>query len=153
MKVDFIRSSYRRNFKSHGKEIMDAIKRCAKNGDFMLQEETRLFEKNLADFVGTKYAVSVNSGTDALFFSLKALGIGPGDEVITVSHTFIATIQAVVHCGATPILVDVDKDGLMDMGAVTHCITEKTKAIIPVHFHGKMCQMARGKVSQHMEVY
>ena len=143
MKVDFIRNSYKRNFKSHGKEIMDAIKHCAKNGDFMLQEETRLFEKTLADFIGTKFAVSLNSGTDSLFLSLKALGIGPGDECITVAHTFIASIQAIIHAGAKPVLVDVDQNGLMDMEAVTQCITKKTKAVIPVHFHGKVCDMSK----------
>ena len=139
MRVSFINDSYRRFFYSHRKEIMNAFERCASKGDFMLRDETRKFEKKLAKYVGTKYAVAVNSGTDALFLSLKALGIGPGDEVITVSHTFIATIQAIVHCGATPILVDVGDDGLMDMKLLQHFITERTKAIIPVHLSGKMC--------------
>lgn len=141
MKVDFINSSYRRFFKAHKKEIVDAFVKCASKGDFMLRDETRKFEKNLAQYIGTKYAVAVNSGTDAIFLSLKALGIGPGDEVITVSHTFIATIQAIVHTGAVPILVDVGEDELMDMEQVRQKITDKTKVIIPVHYHGKVCDM------------
>lgn len=140
-KVNFINASYVRFFKAHRKEIMRAFERCAEKGDFMLRDETRKFEKKLAKYVGTKYAVAVNSGTDALFLSLKALGIGAGDEVITVAHTFIATIQAIVHCGATPVLVDVGEDGLMDMEKVKEAITEKTKAIIPVHLSGKVADM------------
>lgn len=142
-KVDFINSGYRRFFAKHKKEIVDAFVRCAKNGDFMLRDETRLFEKNLAEYVGTSYAVGMNSGTDAIFLSLKALDIGAGDEVITVSHTFIATIQAIVHTGAKPILVDVGDDELMDVYSLKRLITKKTKAIIPVHFHGKICDMER----------
>ena len=109
----------------------------------MLRDETRLFEKNLAEYVGTKYAVGVNSGTDAIFLSLKALGIGEGDEVITVGHTFIATIQAIVHTGATPILVDVGEDELMDMNKVKEAMSNKTRAVIPVHFHGKICNLEK----------
>ena len=141
MKVDFINSSYRRFFKEHEDEIMTAFRDCASQGDFMLRDETRKFEKQLAEYVGTKYAVSTNSGTDSIFLSLLALGVGPGDEVITCGHTFIATIQAIVHTGATPILVDVGKDGLMDMSKLVLAVNNKTKAIIPVHLSGKVCDM------------
>ena len=100
-------------------------------------------EKNIAKYVGVKYGAGVNSGTDALFLSLLALGIGKGDEVITVSNTFIATIQAIVHCGATPILIDVKKNEQMDEGQIEKAITPKTKAIIPVHYTGAMCDMKK----------
>ena len=106
-----------------------------------LREEVWKLEKSIAQYVGTKYAIGVNSGTDALFFSLLALGIGKGDEVITVSNTFIATIQAIVHTGATPILVDVDWNEQMDLEQVKKVITKKTKAIIPVHYTGAMADM------------
>src|SRR3990167_9214503 len=99
------------------------------------------FEKAFAEYTGTKYAISCNSGTDALFIALKAIGIKAGDEVITSSHTFVATIQVIIQCGATPILVDIGSDGLMDMEEVEKKITEKTRAIMPVHIAGAMCNM------------
>ena len=142
MKVSFINESYQRFFRKHRKEIMRAFEKCAKKGDFMLRDETRRFERKLADYIGTKYAVGVNSCTDAMFLSLVALGIKKGDEVICPSHTFIATIQSIIHTGATPVLVDVGEDELMDMQKVRKAITPKTKAIIPVHFHGKICDMS-----------
>ena len=109
---------------------------CEDRGDLILRDELESFEKKLADFVGTKYAVGVNSGTDALFLALKALGIGKGDEVITVSNTFVATIQVIEQCGATPILVDVNEDGLIDWYKVEDAITPNTKCIIPVQLAG-----------------
>lgn len=140
-KINFIQNSYIRFAAKHEEELKEAFWNCVKDGRLILREEVSQFEDNLAKYVGTKYAVAVNSGTDALFLSLKALGIGPGDEVITVSHTFIATIQAIVHCGATPVLIDVGPDELMDVSLIEKAITPKTKAIIPVHFHGKVCDM------------
>jgi dTDP-4-amino-4,6-dideoxygalactose transaminase len=118
-------------------EMFKALNR----GDMVLREQLKEFEEKFAKFVGTKYAVGVNSGTDALFLTLKALGIGPGDEVITVSNTFVATIQVIDNIGATPILVDVDEDGLMDMKLTQEAITKKTKAIIPVHLAGDVAEI------------
>jgi len=141
MKVDFINSSYRRYYKSHKKEILKAIDRCFSLGNFVLREDVDKFEKNLCDFTGTKYAVGVNSGTDALKLSYKALGCGPGDEVITVGHTFLASIQEIVHLGAKPILIDVREDGLMDVFQIENTITKKTVGIVPVHLSGKICDM------------
>lgn len=140
-RINFIRNSFIRFYEQHREEILEAFDKCAKKGDLILREEVSKFEDNLAKYTGTSYGVGVGSGTDALFLSCKMLGIGPGDEVITVSHTFIASIQAIVHCGATPILVDVGKDELMDVSLLEALITPKTKAIIPVHFHGKVCNM------------
>lgn len=142
-KINFIQNSYKRFAAQHETELKDAFWNCVKDGKLILREEVSQFEDNLAKYVGTQYAVAVNSGTDALFLSLKALGIGPGDEVITVSHTFIATIQAIVHCGATPVLIDVGPDELMNPDLIQEAITPKTKAIIPVHFHGKVCDMKK----------
>lgn len=139
MKVNF--TNYPRQHEKYGKEIEEAILRIARSRARILQEEVGLFEQNLANYVGTRYAVGVASGTDALFLSLKLLGIGPGDEVITVGHTFHATVEAIYWNGAKPVLVDVGEDGMMDGNAVIKAITSKTKAIIPVHLMGDMVNM------------
>jgi dTDP-4-amino-4,6-dideoxygalactose transaminase len=140
-KVDFINSSYRRYYKAHREEILKAIDNCFSLGNFVLRKDVLEFEGKLAKFVGTKYAVGVNSGTDALKLSYKVLGCGPGDEVITVGHTFIASIEEIVHLGAKPILIDVKEDGLMDVSQIEKAITKKTVGIVPVHLSGKVCDM------------
>jgi dTDP-4-amino-4,6-dideoxygalactose transaminase len=139
--VDFINSSYRRYYKAHKKEILKAVDECFSLGNFVLRKDVLEFEAKLAKFVGTKYAVGVNSGTDALKLSYKALGCGPGDEVITVGHTFISSIEEIVHLGGKPILIDVGEDGLMDVSQIEPAITEKTVGIVPVHLSGKVCDM------------
>lgn len=140
-KVDFINSSYRRYYKAHKREILKALDECFSLGNFVLRKDVLEFEGKLAKFVGVKYAVGVNSGTDALKLSYKSLGCGPGDEVITVGHTFIASIEEIVHLGARPILVDVKEDGLMDVSQIEKAITKKTVGIVPVHLSGKVCDM------------
>lgn len=144
-RINFIRNSFIRFWKDHEPELLAAIMEIGRKGDWVLREAVSALEDRLAGYTGTKFGIGVNSGTDALFLSLKALGVGPGDEVITVSHTFIATIQAIVNCGATPVLVDVGTDELMDMDAVERAITKKTRVIMPVHFHGKVCDMNKLK--------
>jgi dTDP-4-amino-4,6-dideoxygalactose transaminase len=124
-------------------EILKAFDDVLSRGDLILRKDVEEFEKNMAVFIGTKYAVGLNSGTDAMFLLLKALGIGPGDEVITVSHTFVASIAVIVNVGAKPILVDVKEDFTMDVDKLEAAITEKTKAVIPVHLNGRMCEMDR----------
>jgi len=124
-------------------EIDAAIKEVLSGGDFIMRRQLQEFESNIASFVGVDYAVGVNSGTDAMHLSLLAAGIGPGDEVITVAHTFVATAAAIVHCGATPILVDVGKDFNMDMEQLQPAISPQTKAIIPVYLNGHLCDMER----------
>lgn len=124
-------------------EILSAIDDTISRGDLILRKDTEEFEKNIASLVGTKYAIGLNSGTDALFLSLKALGIGPGDEVITVSHTFVASIAVIHQCGATPILIDVKEDFTMNMDELESVITERTKAVIPVHLNGRICDMEK----------
>lgn len=140
-RIDFINAGYRRYFRKHWLEIMWAIFKCFWRGDFVLRDEVRKFEANLENFTGAKYAVSVNSGTDALKLSYKALGLKPGDEVITVGHVFIAPIEEIVHLGAKPILVDIGEDGLMDVSKIEKMITKKTVGIVPVHLSGKVCNM------------
>lgn len=112
-------------------------------GDLIDRGQLRSFEENLAKFVGTKYAVGLNSGYDALHMSLRAAGIGPGDEVIVPAHTFVATCSAVVNVGATPVLVDVGKDFNIDCDKIEAAISPRTRGIIPVHLSGYMADMER----------
>ena len=139
MQVPFV--NYKVQYQNLKKEINEVINQTLTEGNLILREDVEKFEKNLASLVGAKYAVALNSGTDALFLSLKAAGIGPGDEVITVSHTFVASIAVIVHAGAKPVLVDVKDDFTLDVDQLEKVITKKTKAIIPVHLNGRVCQM------------
>ncbi len=140
-KVPFVdpRTHYQR-LKS---EIDAAIIDCLSKGDLIYRQQLQDFEENLASFVGVKYAVGVNSGYHALHFSLLAAGIGPGDEVITVAHTFVATVSAIIHCGAKPVLIDVRDDYNMDPDQLERAITSKTRAVLPVHLNGHVCEMDR----------
>lgn len=140
-KVPFV--DYPKQYRSMEKEIDAAIKEVLLNGDFILREQLRQFENNIASLVGVKYAVGLNSGTDALYLSLLAAGVGHGDEVITVAHTFLATVGAIVNCGAKPVLVDVKPDFNMSVDDVEAAITPQTKAIIPVHLNGRPCDMEK----------
>lgn len=116
---------------------------------------TELFEKKICDLLGCKHAVAVTSGTAAMFLSLKALGVGYGDEVIVPDVTFIATANAVEMCGAKPILVDVDKDTInISVEEMTKAITDKTKAVIPVHVSGRACKMNEVmEVAENKDIY
>ncbi|MHA1909160.1 MAG: DegT/DnrJ/EryC1/StrS family aminotransferase [Candidatus Thorarchaeota archaeon] len=138
-KVRFV--NYRRHYTTYKDEFDAAISDIVENGDFILRQHLDDFEEHLADFIGVKYAVGVNSGTDALFFALKALGIGQGNEVITVSHTFLATVGAIVNNGGVPKLIDVGSDHNMDTSLLRDAITPKTKALLPVHLNGRICNM------------
>ncbi len=133
----------REHYKRLKPDIDGAINDCLSKGDLVLRQQLRDFESHLAEFVGVKYAVGVNSGYHALHFSLLAAGVSSGDEVITVAHTFVATISAIVHCGAKPVLIEVGKDYNMDVGALERAITPRAKAIIPVHLNGRVCDMGR----------
>lgn len=140
-KINFINAGYKRFYAKHRTEILKALDRCYKNGDFVLRKDVEDFETNLAAFLKVKHVIGVNSGTDALKIAYKALGIKPGDEVITVSHVFIAPLQEIVHHGAKPVLIDVGEDGLMDVSLIEKAITKKTVGIVPVHLSGKVCDM------------
>lgn len=140
-KVSFV--NYKIQYQNLKEEIDKAIERTLAQGDLILRKDVEEFEENLASFSGTKYAVGLSSGTDALYLALKAVGIGSGDEVITVSHTFVASIASIVHTGAKPVLVDVKEDFLMDVDKIEEVITPKTRAIMPVHLNGRVCDMEK----------
>jgi len=124
-------------------EIDEAIKRVVDRQYFILGEELELFEKEFAAYLGSKFVVGVGSGTDALIFALRALGIGIGDEVITQPNSFIATTLAITEIGATPIFIDVDPNTYqIDVNQIEAKITHKTKAILPVHLYGAPCQIS-----------
>jgi dTDP-4-amino-4,6-dideoxygalactose transaminase len=133
----------REHHRRYGEGIDRAIRECLTQGDLIMRRQLKTFEENFARFIGTKYAVGLNSGYHALAFSVLAAGLGPGDEVITVAHTFAATVSAIVHAGATPKLIDVGPDYNMDMVALERAITPRTRAVIPVHLNGRVCDMER----------
>jgi dTDP-4-amino-4,6-dideoxygalactose transaminase len=120
-----------------------AILEVLEGGVFIGGPAVEKFEKEVADFLGVKHAVTLNSGTDALYLSLRALGIGAGDEVITTVFTFFATAEAIAATGAKPVFVDINPNTFnIDADQIEAAITEKTKAIIPVHLFGQMADMA-----------
>jgi dTDP-4-amino-4,6-dideoxygalactose transaminase len=124
------------------KEVDLSIQRVLESGRYILGPEVEAFEKELADYCGTKFAVGVASGTDALILGLLSCGIKPGDEVITTPFTFIATVEAITHCGAKPVFVDIDPVTYnLDPQLIESCITSQTKAIIPVHLFGQPADM------------
>ncbi len=123
-------------------EVDPAVLRVIESGQFVLGPEVAAFEEKFAAYCGTSHCVALNTGTSALHLALLALGIGHGDEVITVSMTFVATTAAIRYAGATPVFVDVDPDTwTMDARAIEAAITPRTRAIMPVHLHGLMADM------------
>ncbi len=123
-------------------EIDAAIQNIITSSAFVGGNEVRQFEKEFAEYCEAKACVGVGNGTDALYLTLRALGIGAGDEVITVAHTFIATSEAISMTGATPVFIDIlDDTMLMDPALIEPAITPRTKAIIPVHLYGQSCDM------------
>lgn len=118
-------------------EILRACEQVFRQGHFILGPNVASLEQTVAQYVGAKGAVGVNSGTDALGIALRALGIGYNDEVITVPNTAVPTVSAILSVGARPVLVDVGHDGLMDIDLVESAITEKTRAVVPVHLYGQ----------------
>jgi dTDP-4-amino-4,6-dideoxygalactose transaminase len=122
--------------------IQRATERVLERADFILGEEVSLFEQEFASYCGVRHAVGVDSGLAALELSLRAFDVGPGDEVITVANSFIATALAISSTGATPVLVDVDPDTYtMDVDALRRAISIRTKAVIPVHLYGQPADM------------
>jgi dTDP-4-amino-4,6-dideoxygalactose transaminase len=125
-------------------ELREAIERVLESGQFIMGPEVEALEEEVAGYLGVKHAVGVNSGTDALFISLRALGIGPGDEVITTPFTFFATAEAISHVGATPVFVDVQEHTFnINSSLIEEKITAQTKAILPVHLFGRPAEMDR----------
>jgi dTDP-4-amino-4,6-dideoxygalactose transaminase len=131
-------SNPKAQYEAHKDEIDEAIARVLGAGRYILGPEVEAFERELAQYCGTRFAVGVGSGTEALHIALSALGIGAGDEVVTTAHTAVATATAIRMCGATPVFADIDeKTFTIDANQVADSITRKTKAIVPVHIYGQ----------------
>ena len=123
-------------------ELTPEIEKVLSSAAYILGPAVSQFEENFARYVGTRYCIGCGSGTDALHLALIAAGVGPGDEVITVSYTFVATAWAISYVGATPVFVDVDAHSYtMDPKKLEAAITPKTKAVLPVHLYGHTCDM------------
>jgi len=132
----------KRQYGAIKEEVDEAMSRVMARGSYILGEEVEGFEEEFARYVGAQHAVGVASGTDALYLSLLALGVGPGDEVVTVPNTAVPTAVAISQTGATPVLVDVCPDTFtLDVSQLEAAITPKTKAIVPVHLYGGAADM------------
>ena len=132
------------NYLSNQEAMDEAIHRVLRAGRYLMGEETPAFEREFADYIGVPYAVAVGNGTEAIHLALRALGIGPGHEVITVSHTAVATVAAIEMCGATPVLVDIHPESYtMDPACLEKARSDRCKAIVPVHLYGQPCDLER----------
>jgi len=132
-----------KQFKNLEKKLTAEFKRVMNNGDFILRADVKKFEENLANYLGVKHVIGVNSGTDALYLSTDALEIKSDDEVITVAHSFVATAASIVYRRAKPIFVDIEDDYNINSNLIEKAITKKTKAIIPVHLNGRSCEIEK----------
>ncbi len=133
------------DLKAQGAELLDqyeaAFRSVVERAAYTLGPEVKEFEAAFASFCGCTHAIGVSSGTDALKLAYLAVGVGPGDEVIVPANTFIATAEAVSHIGARPVFVDVLDDATMDPAALAAAVTDRTKAIVPVHLFGQPARM------------
>src|SRR5438309_8230795 len=131
-------------------EILSAVDLVFESTQFVLGKEVTAFEEEFAAYCGVRHGIAVNTGTSALHLALLAGGVGPGDEVITVPFTFVATTAAIVYCGAKPVFVDVDPvTYTMQPASIEAAITPRTKAILPVHLYGHPADMdAIGEVAR-----
>lgn len=131
-------------YREVGGAVEAAVLRVLRSGQYVLGPETRAFEEELAAFVGTRFAVGVGSGTEALMLALRALSVGSGDEVATTAYTYFATIEAILHVGARPVFVDIEPDGFnLDPEKLEAAIGPRTRAILPVHLFGRCADMPR----------
>lgn len=130
-----------KQYQNHRDEFMRTFDEVLSRGDLIMRDDLKNFEQEFAAFCGTKYAIGVNSGTSALDVAFQAVGLGSGDEAITVAHTFVATISCIHMAGAKPVLIDVGHDFNMDAKLIEKAITKRTKAIVPVHLNGRLCDM------------
>jgi len=129
---------------THWEAFNAAFQRVLRGQHFILGPEEQAFEREAAAYLGARHAIGLNSGTDALVIALRALGIGPGDEVITTPFTFFATAEAISQVGATPVFVDIEEGSFnLDLDLTERAITARTRAILPVHLFGRPCDMDR----------
>lgn len=133
--------NYPRLYKESEQELTNIFKDVCSRGAYILQKDLTTLEDNLKSFLNVKHVFGVADGTNALIIGLKALNIGPGDEVIVPSHTYIASAASIHLVGATPILADIGYDNMLDPGAIESLITPRTKAIMPVQVNGRTCDM------------
>ena len=138
-----VRYSYLEQQFKDADDLWIDLKNFVKTGDFTLGAPLKEFEEKFAALIGSKHAIGVNSGTDAIKLSLKAKGIKAGDEVITTANTFVATVGAIAELGAIPVFVDCNDTFCMDVDLLERAITENTKALLPVHFTGYMTDMRK----------
>ena len=138
-----VRYSYLQQQFENCDDLWEKLKKFVPTGDFTLGKPLQEFEIQFAKLIGTNYAIGVNSGTDAIKLSLKAMGIGHGDEVITTANTFVATVGAIAELGAIPVFVDCDDTFCMNVDLLEDTITSRTKAIVPVHLTGYMTDLRK----------
>ena len=141
MKIDL--AVLDRQFRLHQAEYEEAALRVLRSGWYVLGREVEAFESEFAQYLGASFCVGLNSGLDALILGIRALGIGPGDEVIVPANTYIATVLGVTENGATPVFVEPDAYYNLDAPKIEARITEKTKAILVVHLYGQAAEMDR----------
>jgi len=139
MKIDF--SELKRQYDMHASEYEETVLRALRSGWYIMGNELKDFENKFGEYLGMPYVIGVNSGLDALILAVRALNIGPGDEVIVPANTYIASVLAVTENGATPVFVEPDAFHCIDASRIEETITERTKAILPVHLYGQACQM------------
>ena len=132
---------YKIEYKFLKKKILTSIDKTLNSGNLFFGYELKKFEKSFLKTNKSKYGVAVASGTDAIYLSLKALGIGQNDEVITVANTAIPTVSAIRNTGASVKFIDIRDDYLINVKEIEKAISKKTKAIIPVHLYGQSCEM------------
>ena len=134
-------TDFRAQFYNNRKFFLDEFERVMSNGSFILRDDVKKFEYNIAKYLKVRHVIGLNSGTDALLFSLSSLGIERNSEIISVAHTHIATLSAIRHIGCIPRLVDISEDFNININEIEKNITNKTKAIVPVHMNGRSCEM------------
>ncbi len=140
--IQLLPSNPKANYLAHKDEIDAAVARVLDSGWYIRGQEVTAFENEFAAYIGVRFAIGVGSGTEALHLALRACGIGGGDEVITVSHTAVAGVAAIELCGATPVLVDIDLNTFtIDPNRIESAITQRTRAVIPVHLYGHPADM------------
>lgn len=139
MAIDFVK--LKRTYDIYAAEYEEAALRALRSGWYILGKELEAFEAQFAAYQGVPYCIGLNSGTDALILAVRALGIGPGDEVIVPANTYIASVMGITENGATPVFVEPDAFHCMDVTKIEAAITPRTRAILPVHLYGQACDM------------